>query len=188
MIPIILWSVAAILCGAVALVLAFIAVRRHSKHTLQFALLFALLAIGSGGIAVFAFASRSYARVSNMFTPRTGMEIYTALLGKPADCVEVTAHRDQVVPKLDTGISLRMRTCPAEMRRLLQAGPYQLERSAAGAAHRLIGGSDAAGSFAPEELGDTVLTFYWELDPGRNWRWIYMNPDSTEAICVDILD
>ena len=28
----------------------------------------------------------------------------------------------------------------------------------------------------------------WKWDPGRNWRMLYFNLDSTEAICEDVLD
>ncbi len=189
MITIVLWSIAAVLGGLAAFVLAFIAIRQRSVRTLLFAIVLVLLAMVAGAMAVFTFAWKSYARVGSMFTPRTGMEIYVALLGKPVcDRVEVTAHRDQVIPKLDTGISLRMRTCPQELRRLLSEGKYSITRAPASETARAIGGGNAEGPFAPEALGDTLLTFYWAIDPTRNWRWIYCNADSTEAICVDIFD
>lgn len=183
------WIIAAACCGLATLVLTVFAIAKRNMRSFWLAVLLLLATVGCGAMAVYQLATKSYARISEMLEPRGGMEIYTALLGEPAaDCVQVTAQRDQIVPKIDTGISLHMRTCPEEMARLLKAGEYTIARTASAEAARMQGGIDATGVFAPETLGDTVLTFYWEIDPMRNWRWIYTNLDSTEAICVDVLD
>lgn len=122
------------------------------------------------------------------FKPRTGSEIYAAFFGETPACVTVTDHRDQVIPKVDTGISLRVKTCPQEIRRIVAMAPYTVARGASRNADRVIGGSDAIGPFAPENLGDSITTYHWVVQEGRNWRWLYVNHDSTEAIMVDILD
>ncbi|QQR85092.1 MAG: hypothetical protein IPJ76_10720 [Flavobacteriales bacterium] len=133
-------------------------------------------------------ASEVVRGIPDAFKPRTGSEIYAAFFDETPACVTVTDHRDQVVPKIDTGISLRMKTCPREVQRILSMAPYTGTRSVSHAADRVYGGADAAGPFAPENLGDTITTYYWEVQPGRNWRWLYVDPDSTEAIMVDVLD
>ena len=183
------WIIAAALCGVGMLVFVLFAIAKRNMRAFWFAVLLLLATVGCGAMAFYNFATKSYAHISDMLEPRSGMEIYTALMGEPAtDCVQVSAQRDQIVPKIDTGISLHMRTCPEEMARILGVGEYTMERTASTDAARMQGGIDATGAFAPETLGDTVLTFYWEIDPMRNWRWIYTNLDSTEAICVDVLD
>lgn len=133
-------------------------------------------------------ASEVVRGIPDAFKPRTGSEIYVAFFDSVQACVTVTHHRDQVVPKLDTGISLRMKTCPSEVQRILMMAPYTVVRSASNEADRIYGGLDASGPFAPENLGDTITTYFWEVQPGRNWRWFYLNRDSTEAIMVDVLD
>lgn len=183
------WIIGAALCGVGMLALSLFAIAKRNMRAFWFAVLLLLVTVGCSAMAFYQFATKSYARISDMLEPRSGMEIYTALLGEPAtDCVKVTAQRDQIVPKIDTGISLHMRTCPEEMARVLRAGEYTMARTASNSAARIQGGMDASGAFAPETLGDTVLTFHWEIDQMRNCRWIYTNLDSTEAICVDVLD
>lgn len=128
-------------------------------------------------------------RVPDAFKPRTGSEIYAAFFDETPPCVTVTDHRDQVVPVMDTYIALRMNTCPSEIQRILSMAPYTtvaFGESVNGVIH--LGGPDGDGAFAHETLGDTVNIYYWEIQPGRNWRWVYVSRDSTEAIMVDVLD
>ncbi len=180
------WLAAAVLCGLITLVLAIVAIRRRKMQPFWFALLFLAITAGCGVMAVYRVAAVAYTRASEALEPRSGIEIYEALFGKPiGNCVLVTHQRDQVIPKLDRGLSLRFKTCPLEMRRILGQENYTLTRIAALTADRDHG---ASGDFAPETLNDTIVMGYREVIPGRNWRWIYCNRDSTEAIVLDVLD
>lgn len=183
------------LCGlAFVLLLIFGLIKRRTPLILS-AVAALIIAVVCGLSAVYLTAHKTLQAavelsrdVRSAMKPRTGSEIYAAFFDETSPCVTVTDHRDQVVPKLDTGISLRMKTCPSEIARILGMAPFTAARSASHAADRVYGGADAAGPFAPENLGDTITTYYWEVQPGRNWRWVYVSRDSTEAIMVDVLD
>ena len=109
-----------------------------------------------------------------------------ALFGGPTGaCVVITEHQDHVVPKVDTAIPLRMRTCSAELERIFQQGPYILERNAIST---MLTEAEPPDAFAPALLGDTILRFHWTIIEGKYWRTIYARPVSMEAICVDVLD
>lgn len=183
------------LCGLAFLLLLIFGLIKKRPTLIVAAVAALIIAVGCGMSAVYRTAHKALQaavelsrNVREAVKPRTGSEIYAAFFDETPTCVTVTDHRDQVVPKLDTGISLRMKTCPSEIGRILAMAPYTAARSASHAADRLYGGADAAGPFAPENLGDTITTYYWEVQPGRNWRWVYVSRDSTEAILVDVLD
>lgn len=168
-------------------VLALIAIRRRRLRPFWFALGFFALCAGSAAVVVYRTAHGTIQRISTLFAPRDGTTIYTALFGTPVNgCVHIIAHKDQVIPKLDTGIHLRVRTCPAEMLRILQQHRYSVERTITGP--RTGSHTDLDDAFNPSDLGDTLMTFHYELLPGRQWRWITTNRDSTEAIVRDVLD
>lgn len=183
------------LCGLAFLFLLIFGLIKRRTPLILGAIAALIIAVGCGLSAVYLTAHKALQAavelsrdVRSAMKPRTGSEIYAAFFDETPPCVTVTDHRDQVVPKIDTGISLRMKSCPSEIRRILAMAPYTIARSASHAADRAYGGADAAGPFAPENLGDTITTYYWEVEPGRNWRWVYVSRDSTEAIMVDILD
>lgn len=181
------WLVAAVICGLATLVLALVAIRQRNMRPFWFSLLFLAITSGCGMMAVYRIAAGVHSRVEEALKPRSGLEIYEALFGQPVgDCLHVTHQRDQIIPKLDTGISLRMRTCPVEMARILGQFEYTAERMASGDARSTA--PDDQGDFSPALLGDTVLSFYREMDAGRNWRWIHCSRDSSEAIVLDVLD
>lgn len=195
MLTIALLFVACGLCGLAFLFLLIFGLIKRRTPLILGAIAALIIAVGCGLSAVYLTAHKALQAavelsrdVRSAMKPRTGSEIYAAFFDETPPCVTVTDHRDQVVPKIDTGISLRMKSCPSEIRRILAMAPYTEARSASHAADRAYGGTDAAGPFAPENLGDTITTYYWEVQPGRNWRWVYVSRDSTEAIMVDILD
>lgn len=195
MLTIALLFVACGLCGLAFLLLLVFGLIKKRTPLILGAIAAMIIAVGCGLGATYLTARKAVGAarevgrgVQEAFEPRSGSEIYTALFDSVPASVTVTHHRDQVVPKLDTGISLRMKTCPSEVKRILSMGPYTAARSASNEADRVYGGLDASGPYSPENLGDTITTYYWEVQPGRNWRWVYVDRDSTEAIVVDILD
>lgn len=184
------------LCGLAFLLLLIFGLLKKRPPLILGAVAALVIAVGCGLSAAYLTARKAtvaaigVARgVQEAFEPRTGSEIYAAFFGETPSCVTVTDHRDQVVPVMDTYIALRMNTCPSEIHRILSMAPYT--RAALGESVNDVinlGGPDGGGAFAHETLGDTVNTYYWEVQPGRNWRWVYVSRDSTEAIMVDVLD
>ncbi|MBL7953304.1 MAG: hypothetical protein JNM62_16475 [Flavobacteriales bacterium] len=181
------WALATAIFGTATLILAVVAIRKRLMMPFWAALGFLVLTVVCVLFALYATLGRVGSRVKEALKPREGIEIYAALFGEPVgDGVQVTHHRDQIIPKLDPGITLRLRTIPAEMVRILGQLEYTAERIASNNA--TVYTRHAKDEFAPGVLGDTVLLFYREMEAGRNWRWIYCNKDSTEAIVVDVLD
>ena len=186
MVTILFWSALAVVCALACAGLLIIAIRQRKIGFVVAAVLVFFVGGYCGFRAVREIIDRSRTKLALAFEPRNGREIYAALFGgSVGDCVVITDHQDQVVPKLDTAIRLRMRTCPAELKRILQQGPYILERSALSA---VLVEAEPPDRFAPELLGDTILRFQWTITEGKQWRTIYARLDSTEAICVDVLD
>lgn len=175
------WVIAAAVCGIVFLVLLIIAIVKRNFAVFYAALAAFLVLMVCGAMAAWSFADSAYARVQHALEPRSGLEIYSALLGAPEACVQVIASQDQVIPKIDTAIRLHVTMCPAELRRLLLEGGYSMERVQTTPSAQLS-------AFATEQLGDTVLRFHKEVTPGKNWRTIDVRTDSTEAIIEDVLD
>src|SRR5690606_39355592 len=64
--------------------------------------------------------SKTYNKVTETLSPRTGDEIYDALFDKrQTDCIKILNFQDQVVPKIDYAIWLHFETCPDELKRIL---------------------------------------------------------------------
>ncbi|MBK8613367.1 MAG: hypothetical protein IPN85_07710 [Flavobacteriales bacterium] len=186
MVTILFWSALAVVCALACAGLLIVAIRQRKVAFVVAAVTVFLVGGYCGFRAVHEILQRSRTKLALALEPRSGPEIYAALFGgSVGDCVVITDHQDQVVPKLDTAIRLRMRTCPAELKRILQQGPYILERSAIAA---VLVEAEPPDRFAPALLGDTILRFQWTITEGKQWRTIYAKPDSTEAICVDVLD
>lgn len=181
------WVLYTVVLGSITLALAIIAIRRRSMGPFWFSLLFLMLTAGCAAMATYRLATGVYQRTAQAMEPVGGMRSYEAFFGKPVgDCVVITHHRDQIIPIIDTSILIRLRTCPSEIRRILGQRAYTSERGPAMFASGPHGTEQ--NEFSPEALGDTVLTYYTELVPGRNWRWVHCNIDSTAAIIVDVLD
>lgn len=178
------WVIAAAILGLTCLVLFIVAIsnKRFSAFYTSFASL--LLAVICAVIAAYTFADRSFHRLREMLAPRDGLEIYTALFGPPAGCVNVIDAQDQVIPKLDSAIRLHMNVCPVEIKRIIDKDVYAMAYLVTGTAPKAIGPDP----FPPVLLGDTVLEYSTVIEPGRNWRTIFVKRDSTEAIIIDTLD
>jgi len=152
------------------------------------AIVILFFSICSGGWTTYLFVSKSYDRVTNIFKPRTGEEIYTALFGKTGNkCVKVLKYQDQIVPKIDYAIWLHFETCPDELKRILQLHNFQAERKST-EDWQSDGPLANDNWFKPETLGDTVLVFHYEKDEYGNGQPIYSSLDSTKVYCIDVLD
>jgi hypothetical protein len=73
-----------------------------------------------------------------------------------------------------------VRTCPTEVRRVLQQYIYELKVEAAD--------QDTTDRFSARTFGDSVLTFTTTIVEGRNWRSLMLSRDSTRMIVVDAAD
>lgn len=136
----------------------------------------------------YQFFSKSYIKLSQIFRPRTGEEIYTALWGEPRqNCVKLLEYQDQVIPKLDYAIYLHFTTCADELKRILSRENYTADTLSTKGWHTNEP-SPNNDWFKPERLGDTVLMYKYEIDETGNGQTIYTNRELTEAYCIDILD
>ena len=141
-----------------------------------------------GAWSAYLFASKSYYRVAEIFKPRTGIEIYTALFGHATtDCVIVLNYQDQVVPKIDYAIWLHFKTCPKELHRILRLHDFKTEIVST-KGWNTSGPLSNENWFQPEILGDSILTFIYNKDEYGSGQYIYSSLDSTRVFCQDVAD
>lgn len=150
-------------------------------------LVFLFFVVGIGGIG-YTIASKSYHKITDAFTMRTGYEIYDALFGKrQTDCVKIIHFQDQVIPKIDYAIWLQFTTCPDELKRILSQNHFKAEiQSTHG--WNTAGPLDHQNWFKPETLGDSILLFTFQKDEFGNGQYIYSSMDSTHVFVQDIQD
>ena len=121
--------------------------------------------------------------LSSVFEPRTGEEIYTTLFNDSiADCVKINRFQDQVVPKIDYAILLHFQTCNDEVRRILKLRTFKPNKVLSSNIN-----DSMSEWFLPNSFNDSVLVFT-SLDEYGNGQVLYVNSDSTEVYCKDILD
>lgn len=141
-----------------------------------------------GGFTAFQLAKYLYQHALAFLTPRSDLEIYVALLGKPeSDCVTILHAQDQVVPRLDPGIFLHFTACPEECGRILSEFEYRKEHitgdfilSAPNASHLEW--------WQIQNLGDTIQLFEYSFDGPNHFRRLWISMDSTEVYLADFLD
>lgn len=148
-----------------------------------------LIAVGAGLAAVQEASSLAPAASTLVVPRRSGMDIYRTMFGpSPTGCVAVTHHRDRLVPYIDKGVRIRVRTCAAELERVLKTGAYRTAIGPATNIPRPHATAYVSGDFAPEVLGDTVRCHHVDASSHGPSRWIYMSLDSSEMIAVDLLE
>ena len=160
---------------------------KRQKRLLLISMVTFLLTIGIGSLTAYHVATKSYDRVAAIFRPRTGEEIYVALLGKPhSDCVKVKEYQDQIIPRIDFGIFLHFDACPEELSRILSSKEYTSKRVST-KDWSTDGPLANQNWFKPELLGDTILVFEYS-DQSGNGQEIYSNLEKTEIYLLDIAD
>lgn len=163
--------------------------RKRNMRTGATALLLLFTLITSTGWTAFLIIERSYHKVTEILGPRTGMEVYDALFGKSGNaCIKILDHQDQVVPKIDPAIWLRLVSCPAEMERVLSLETYTTVRTASSRWDAMSLGGGKSERFDPTTLGDTVLVHACCNDDLRNSRTIWTDLELTEVFVRDVLD
>lgn len=106
------------------IILLLVGIVKRSRKTVYIAIFFFLLAIPAGIYTGFVFAQKAYKKIktTKIENPliRSGMEMYTALLGKPeTNCVTVINSQDAYIPRIDCCIWLEFTTCPKELARII---------------------------------------------------------------------
>jgi hypothetical protein len=164
--------------------LLLLGIVKKSRKAVYFSLLFLLFAICSGIYTGFLFARKAYHVIRTAENPlkRSGMEIYTALLGKPeTNCVTVINSKDQYVPRLDCCIWLEFTTCPTELARIITKQPYQPDSMG------LPSYGPAPGWFTPQKLGTGAVALRYSPDSNHEYS-LYFSKDSSHAYYCDMLD
>jgi hypothetical protein len=142
------------------------------------------IAVCSATWTVYLVVNKSYHKVTETLKPRTGEEIYTALFGKSQnDCVKILNHQDQVVPKIDYAIWLHVKTCPRELKRILN-----LHKFTANKVSSMDLDENGPSWFNPQTLGDSILIFIYNKDEYGNGETIYSSRDSSKIFCKDVWD
>ncbi|TDX83101.1 hypothetical protein [Epilithonimonas xixisoli] len=162
---------------------------KKKKNLVITSIVILFISIIAGSIAIFTITKKTYHitkkvynEVSELSKPRTGMEIYDSLLGKPeTNCVEILNYQDQTAPIIDYAILLHFKTCPQELKRILAQKEFEFEKI------KTSGLSSDDDWFEPEKMGDSILTFKY-YDTNGNGQEIYSSKDSTEVFLKDILN
>lgn len=186
------------------LVLLFIGIVQKRRKPIYISLIFFLLTIPAGLYTSFLFAQKAYkkiktTKIQNPFI-RTGMEMYTAVFGKPeTNCVTVINSQDAYIPKVDCCIWLEFTTCPKELARIIAERELKFIK----AITRYPGDSSVAVTseysfpnyspkpnwFVPENLGAGYLIFqkYNPDDPNHDLI-LFFSKDSTHAYYCDMAE
>lgn len=163
-------------------------VRKRKKITLVSIVFLVMTTIG-GSILVYKVISKGYKKVSKIIEPRSGDEIYVSLLGKDSEtCSKILHYQDQVVPKIDYAIWLHFKTCPKESGRILSEYPYHKELLKTKDWKSETPYGEGVEWWNPKSMGDSILVFEYVITEGKNIRTFWMNMDSTEVYCRDVLD
>lgn len=180
--PLLSWVIAAFALGAFSMVLFISAIVAKRFSLLYLAIGVLALAGISGAYVVYRVAERSVDGVRELITPRSGEAIYADLFGAPMPgSVQIIAHDDAQLPKLDNTIHLRLRIQPPELRRILSAADYSAEGTGSSPDERKT-------DFDPGSLGPDHIDLHATITEGRHWRSLYLSADSTELIVVDVVD
>lgn len=186
------------------IVLLFVGIVKKRRKPIYISLIFFLLAIPAGLYTSFLFAQKAYKKIQtikieNPLT-RSGMEMYTAVLGKPeTNCVTVINSQDAYIPKVDCCIWLEFTTCSKELARIIASKELKLIH----AETRYPGDSSVAVNnensfpnyspkpnwFVPENLGAGYLTFqkYNPDDPNHDLI-LFFSKDSTRGYYCDMAE
>lgn len=186
------------------IVLLFIGIAKKRRKPIYIALIFFLLAIPAGLYTSFLFAQKAYKKIKNtkIENPlkRTGMEMYTAVLGKPeTNCVTVINSQDAYIPKIDCCIWLEFTTCPKELARIIaekELKPMQTETSYYGDSSVAVVTEDSMPDYSPRPkwfvpqnlgVGYKILRKYNPDDPNHDLI-LFFSKDSTRAYYCDMAD
>lgn len=168
-------------------VLLFIGIAQKRRKPIYIALIFFLLAIPAGLYTSFLFAQKAYKKIKTVKIEnplkRTGMEMYTAVLGNPeTNCVTVINSQDAYIPRIDCCIWLEFTTCPKELTRIIAKNELKPTNG-------MPDYSPRPNWFVPENLGADYYTRrkYNPDDPNHDLI-LFFSKDSTRAYYCDMAE
>ena len=164
---------------------------KKSKKNIFISFGFLCLTLCIGTWVVYNFAIKSYNKIAKTFKPRSGIEIYSALFGKPEDnCVKVLNKTDQVVPRLDCCVWLEFTTCPTELNRVISQYNYKLtEYSSSDTSNYIPDYSPKPFWWTPYNLGDSVIVMRdFNFDNPNRDKILIFSKDSSRAFYCDMAD
>lgn len=152
--------------------------RQNKKLMIAMFFVFATaMVLGFLLVGLIAFKGAQHLR--SMFKPRTGAEIYQALLGKPNRCVSVINHQDQVIPIIDIAIWLEADICEEEFQRIVpQSKPGSM------ADYPIHKGPEWFLRGVPSDS----IEVYTDLNEFGNGRIYYVDKAHTHLFLEDIAD
>jgi len=185
------WAIILVLLFLCFLFFLFIGIKRKNKKFVFISFSFFLLTLCTGFWIVYLFLSKSYNKVTDVFKPRSGIEIYTALFGKPVDnCIIVINKKDQIVPRLDCCIWLEFETCQKELNRIISQEHYEMKKFFSADTTSYVPSYDPKPIWwTPHLLGDSVFVTqkYNPDNPNRDQILIF-SKDSSHAFYCDMAD
>ena len=169
------------------IIFVIIGFTKNRKKLFLISFLFLLISLILGIFGIIKATKKTLNKIAEISTPRNGNEIYESLLGKPkTNCVEILNYQDQTVPKIDYAIWLHFKSCPKELKRILNKKKFTFQKMST----KDINSDQPDGNkdwFKPEKLGDSILVFKY-YDEKNNGQEIYSSKDSTEIYLKDIAD
>jgi len=174
------WISAAVLFLLLFIVLLLLAIVRK-KVNLAIAAVACFLLFGvAGTVTAYKTLRRTIKLASDVATRRDGTKVYSDILGTPANgCVKIYASSDPIIPTSDDPVSVCFSICPAEVRRILAAKPFEVvKRPTADIAYDAEQCCDNYFSYA--RFGDTLLECI-TTDAGGHVSTIWFSTDSAHG-------
>lgn len=167
------------------LIFGFVKKNRKLKVT---SIILLMISIIFGIFGILNIAKKTYNQISDFTKPRNGNEIYESLFGKSeTNCVKILNFQDQKIPKIDYAIWLHFKTCPKELKRILNRKQFKMEKISAKNTD-FDQPFENQKWFKPEKLEDSIFVFKY-FDERNNVQEIYiLKNDSTEVYIRDIAD
>lgn len=168
---------------AVILLLLFVAllllgiIRKNVKLVIASVACFVLF-MGAGAVAAWRVVRGTISLAAETAKRRTGIELYTDVLGNPAGCVQVYSVHDPLIPTDPDPPRACFSTCPQEVRRVLAARDYEIVKRAAGDIAPMAN-SCCSNYFSRERFGDTLMECI-ASDAGHTYT-VYLSADSTHG-------
>jgi hypothetical protein len=125
-------------------------------------------------------------RIIHNSSPKSSYEVYSLLFKKPLDsCMTVINFKDQEIPKIDCCIWMEVRSCPAELARMINLKKYQLAvYSRADSLKFLNDFSDRPRWWNPQVIGDSLTMLQIKFD-ADNKQTLFFGKDSTQVFICD---
>ena len=140
---------------------------------------------------IYSLTIKSYHKLAEVLRLRDGIEIYTALFGKPvSNCLTVINKADQIIPRLDCCIWLEFETCPLEMNRIISLEDYStVKYISSDTSFNIPDYSPKPAWWTPSVLSDSVIVMQSQQpdNPNRVKISIFAE-DSSHVFYCDMAD